>query len=1006
MSSNADTPGTPVNVPPQVLGHYVIEGELGRGGMGVVYLARDRKLDRQVAIKTLPAEVARDPEQLGRFEREAKLLASLNHPNIATIHGLEEANDATRYLILERVEGETLADRVARGPLPVDETVRICEQVVDALEAAHERGVIHRDLKPNNVMITPGGRVKVLDFGLAKRSGLDDHAVSAESMIDAGVIVGTPGYMSPEQVLTLPQDARTDVFAFGCILFECLAGSRAFDAESLPLLWAQVLNGEPTWTKLPSEAPSGFRHLIERCLEKDQERRLPTMHEVRRGLRALMQEHATGITTKMATLAGTLHNLPREVASFVGRERELEECGRLLAQTRILTLTGSGGTGKTRLALRLVTGLVEQHAGGVWFVDLAPLSDGALVTQAVAQALGIRDEAGRSLERGLIERLNGASALLVMDNCEHVLWACGPLVETLLQACEHLKIVATSREALGLNGEQVYSVPTLPVPTGGKRMGPEALVGFASVRLFVERAAQVQPAFELNLKNAESVAEICRRLDGIPFAIELAAARVKVLAVEQIRAKLDDRFRLLTGGSKAALPRQKTLRATIQWSYDHLHAEEQQLTRSLAVFAGGWTLESATAVCGVSDDEFEVLDLLTRLVDKSLVVVEHARGAESRYRFLETVRQYALERLVEAGEAEGVRDRHIRFFSSLAERSEPHLRGAEQSDWVRLLNAEHENLLAAMDWRELPRGEPEKALRLGAAVWRYWLIVGHLGLGRRLLNELLQSPGVATSTSRPKAIYGSSVLAFAQGDYEDARRGVEECLTLFRAAGDEERLAACLGMLGNIAGERAQFEEAQAHHEEALEIYRRDHNRRGIATQLNNLGLVEWRRGDLDAARNLFNQASRELRELGDVNSLASALGNLGNIANAQGDFVAARSYLREGLHVIEGLGAKRLALALIEICSDLANLLGDPSRAVRMRGAADALREDSGIPFGGAEHEAEEAIVARLREKVGSGAFEAEWQAGRAVGMDEALTETLSWLENVAPTNGSPATG
>src|SRR5689334_10167455 len=261
------------------------------------------------------------------------------------------------------------------------------------------------------------------------------------------------------------------------------------------------------------------------------------MHDVRRGLRALLQEQVTGQTTKLGAQAGTLHNLPRETATFVGRERELEECGQLLAQTRILTLTGAGGSGKTRLALRLVSGLIDDHPGGVWFVDLAPLSDGALVIQAVAQALGVRDEAGRSLEHGLIERIDGVPTLLVIDNCEHLLAACGPLIQTLLQGCESLKVVATSREALALSGEQVYSVPTLPVPVTGKRYTHDALSAFASVRLFVERATQVQPAFKLDEKNANAVADICRRLDGIPFAIELAAARAKVLAVEQIRAK-------------------------------------------------------------------------------------------------------------------------------------------------------------------------------------------------------------------------------------------------------------------------------------------------------------------------------------------------------------------------------------------------------------------------------------------------------------------------------------
>ena len=323
------------------------------------------------------------------------------------------------------------------------------------------------------------------------------------------------------------------------------------------------------------------------------------------------------------------------------------------------------------------------------------------------------------------------------------------------------------------------------------------------------------------------MAEICRRLDGIPLAIELAAARVKVLAVDQIRAKLDDRFRLLTGGSKAGLPRHQTLLATIQWSYDQLHVDEQRLLRSLAGFAGGWTLEAAAAVCGISDDEFEVLDLLTRLVDKSLVVVETPRGGASRYRYLETVRAYAHERLVQAQERSAVRDRHSTFYCTLAETAEPALRGPNQAEWVRQLNVENENLLAAISWREPPDGKPELALRIAGATWRYWLIRGYLGLGRTLLQQLLQVAAAAPPDVRAKVLYGLAVLAFTQADYDAAKRGIEECLVLYREANDLEREAACLGMLGNIAGEQGDIAAARGRYAEALEICRKAGNQRG-----------------------------------------------------------------------------------------------------------------------------------------------------------------------------------
>jgi non-specific serine/threonine protein kinase len=496
----------------------------------------------------------------------------------------------------------------------------------------------------------------------------------------------------------------------------------------------------------------------------------------------------------------------------------------------------------------------------------------------------------------------------------------------------------------------------------------------------------------LDDKNAGSIAEICRRLDGIPLAIELAAARVKVLAVDQIRAKLDDRFRLLTGGSKAGLPRHQTLLATIQWSYDQLHADEQRLLRALAAFTGGWTLEGATAVCGISDDEFEVLDLLTRLVDKSLVVVETPRGGASRYRYLETVRAYANERLIQAQERAAVRDRHSTFYCEIAERSEPELRGPNQAEWVRQLNLENENLLSAISWREPPDGKPELALRIAGATWRYWVISGYLGLGRSLLQQLVPVAASAPPDVRARVLYGLAVLAFTQADYDAARKGIEECLVLYREAGDLEREAACLGMLGNIAGEQKDIPAARERYAEALEICRKAGNQRGVATHLNNLGVLAWRQQDSEA-RTMFDEAANVMRELGDRNSLAIVLSNLANIATGQGDLPGARAYLVEGFKIIQELGSKRPSLMVVEVASDLANALGEPLRAVTLRGTADAMREAFHIPFGPTAKQIVEETMAGLREKVGA-EFERAWEAGRVQDLDEALAATLAWLE------------
>src|SRR5713226_5481995 len=368
----------------------------------------------------------------------------------------------------------------------------------------------------------------------------------------------------------------------------------------------------------------------------------------------------------------------------------------LLSSTALLTLTGSGGCGKTRLALQVAADLLEEYADGVWLVELAPLADPALVPQTVASALGVRDAPGRPLTATLTDYLRSKSLLLVLDNCEHLLEAGAQLADALLRSCPRLRLLASSREGLGIGGEQTYRVPSLSLPDARHLPPLERLRDFEAVQLFADRARLSQATFAVTQANALSVAQVCQRLDGIPLAIELAAARVKALSVEKLNERLDDMFRLLTGGSRTALPRQQTLRALIDWSYDLLSPSEGALLRRLSVFAGGWTLEAAEAVCaGEGVEEWEVLDLLTSLVEKSLVLYEE-RGGEGRYRLLETVRQYARDRLLEAGEAEAVRGRHLGFVLRLAEEAEPKLSGPEQVVWLDRLEAEHDNLRAAL----------------------------------------------------------------------------------------------------------------------------------------------------------------------------------------------------------------------------------------------------------------------------------------------------------------------
>jgi len=614
--------------------------------------------------------------------------------------------------------------------------------------------VLHRDLKPGNVMITPRGLVKVLDFGLARP--IPPRGMTAEERettpTDLGLSLGTPGYMSPEHIRGRAQDERTDIFAFGCVVFECLCGRPAFTGETVGDILVHVVTGEVDWSLLPEGTPAAFRALLRRCLEKDVEGRPEGVGEVLEEIRSLRRSIGTGAEAP-GYPAEIPDNLPARLTSFVGRAASLAACTRLLDGCRRLTLTGVGGAGKTRLAIRLAASQRERFPDGVWFVDLAPIAEGERLVQAVADACGVLEKRGIPLEATLVAHLETRRTLLLLDNCEHLLGPCDDLVERLVAAAPDLTVLATSRERFGAPGERVFRVPSLDVPATAE---PEDLARCESVRLFLDRAAFVQPDFELTSENAAAVGDICRTLDGMPLAIELAAARVQVLSAREIREKLKDRFRLLTRSGRADGSRHRTLRAAIDWSYEQLSEAEADLFRKLSVFSGGWTLEAAVALSG--GDEFEVLDLLSELSDKSMVVVEREAKGGTRYRLLETVRRYGLERLEERGEAGASRGCHALYFLDLAERAEAGRRGPEQAGWRRRLEAEHENCLAALAWCNQGEGEPAIGLRLAAHLGWFWLSRAYISLGRSLLAAALQR-NPESSAARAKALQRAGGLA-------------------------------------------------------------------------------------------------------------------------------------------------------------------------------------------------------------------------------------------------------
>jgi predicted ATPase/DNA-binding SARP family transcriptional activator/DNA-binding CsgD family transcriptional regulator len=733
------------------------------------------------------------------------------------------------------------------------------------------------------------------------------------------------------------------------------------------------------------------------------------------------------------------HNLPAPRTSFVGREREMVEIKRMLATTRLLTLTGAGGSGKTRLALEVARDLVSIYPDGVWLVTLVELSEGDLVPQAVAAALQVPEHPGQPLTDTLVEALEAKESLLVMDNCEHLVEAAARLVDTLLDSCPHLGVLATSREPLGITGEVNWVVPLLSLPDkaneesiGHTTIG--SLLRSEAVRLFVDRARLRLPDFQLTQQNASAVARVCQKLDGIPLAIELATARMGALAVEQVAQRLDVSLDVLTGASRSAVPRQQTLRATIDWSHKLLSEAERTFFRRLSVFAGGWTLEAAEAVCsGGGVEGNAVLDLLGGLFDKSLVVAGAPTGGAIRYRMLEPLRQYAREKLEEGAEVDEVKNRHATFFLAVAEEADPELAGPRQSAWVERLETEHDNMREALSW-VLERGEGEQALRLGAALGRFWHFRNDLGEGISWMVRVLAEGEPAASPARVKALEGIGWLTQYQGGFQRARAIYEEMLELSRELGDKGNVATALNSLGTVAAQSGDNEQARALLQENLEVIE-ELEEGSPATKLkrfhafNLLGYLAINEdGDYAGGTTLWEQSLTLAREVGDIDRVGSTLANLGLPALLQRDYEKSKSLSKEALELAHELGSSDvefaptalLGLGLAErglgeherargsfeealrMCHDkgrtpqvidvlegmagLAGALREAIRAAHLWGAAEAAREVAGLPLPPGERAMHEPYLAAARSRLGKAAWEEALAVGRSMSLEEAV--------------------
>ena len=719
------------------------------------------------------------------------------------------------------------------------------------------------------------------------------------------------------------------------------------------------------------------------------------------------------------------NNLPRQLSTFIGRDGEIEAAEERLAESTLLTLTGPGGVGKTRLALEIAAHVAPDFPDGIWITELAALTEAELVDDAVAAALRIKQRAGTEILTALVEAIADRRMLLILDNCEHLLDAVVAMTDEILRRCPQVKVLATSREALGIPGESLLPVPSMSLPAGSEGASDAGFAASDAVRLFVDRAAAVLPGFALTDANAAAVAQICRRLDGIPLAVELAAARVRSLPPNQIAARLDDRFRLLTGGSRTALPRHRTLRAAMDWSFDLLTDAERAILPRLAVFAGSFSLDAAEAVtAGGAVAERDVLDLLGHLVDRSLLLTEES-ALEARFRMLETIRDYAQERLAESGDAGARHAMHRDWFVGLVDRARPaFFSGRVEPAWVDRLVADADNLRAALRWAHEDPAGADAELSMAAGLWRFWEVRGDLEEGGAWLERAIARSGGEVSTRRASALTGAGMLAGHRGDYARAAAFHEASLLLHREMGNPLAIAAACSNLASVAIERSDFERARELYREAIDLTRGGGDRLGAAYTLINLADLtsrmgetedaerlfaesvalfeelgnEWgvahastrlaqaarRHGDLETAGAKFAQALAIHQRTGDRHGEARVLAHLGDVAADGGEYPGAEALYRQSLALRTELGDR---IGMATVLERLAGVAEDrPTRAAALIGAAEAIREAIGASRSAAAQARVDQFLASLHRTSGAEAVRDALDAGRRAPLAQVL--------------------
>jgi non-specific serine/threonine protein kinase len=906
----------------RTIGTYRVVARIGAGGMGEVYRAHDENLDRVVAVKVLPAHVSTVADRLQRFRAEARAASSLNHPNILVVHDFGE-HAGRAFMVTEYVEGETLRSRLERGVLPLREALDVALQIALALAAAHARGLVHRDIKPENVMLRADGYVKVLDFGLAKLLAAPEAPTEALDPPAPVPVMGTPRYMSPEQIRGHEVDGRSDLWSLAVTLYELVAGRPPFLGATTAETLNAILHDDPDQSPLPQiEAGAALRDILARSLEKDPAMRHGDARALIGALSALLRriDAAASASSGPARrpVAVMPNNLPLSTTTFVGRAADRDGVRAALEESRLVTLTGPGGIGKTRLALQAATELLDRFVDGVWLVDLAPLSDPLLVAAAVGDAVGIRERPGRAMLDSLSEQLCDRALLIVLDNCEHLIDAGAALAHRLLATCADVRLLVTSREPLNVPGETIWRLRALELDE--------------AVLLLARRGRAARPAFDVTAENRAAVEQICRRLDGLPLAIELAASRLASMSVSDIAVRLEDRFRLLTGGSRTAPPRQRTLEATVAWSYDLLSDAERLVFDRLSVFDGGWSLEAAERVCGDAATVFDGPDLLRRLVDRSLVLSAEGADGRTRYRLLETIHQFGRERLAARGESADARGRHLRWAVALAEGLPPW-----RTDEVHPhAAAEIDNLRSALEFA-CESGAWEAGLRiLGSAPQ-----LGHFAERKRLWKRLLPHASLAPLEVRRKALISAGALAYMIGEWQWGAEVFDEGAELNEAAGDAFRTAICLCYAGGCHWGLHDLAAARSRTDRAVQVARDAGNADALARAL---VLGSWLEVERDVQR--AETIAMEGEAVAATRSLPFDLAHLrevrGYVQCLKGEFDAAAVTLGEALTLFEAI-QMNCASHILETTAAWAAMTGRPELGAEILGSAERIREETG---------------------------------------------------------------